>query len=242
MIVDPQQDPESIFRRPGSPMPRGMLSLEDFKAGNFPKPAEAHIVRIEKLISSSNSDADLEVIQNLLDRLVDFPHRVVVDLFSQPDAFLRLLKTNSAVRARFGDNLGTGRRDMRWLVDSHDLESPPIDEWRGAELVLATEWVTQAERAADDILNNEDSHDGQGDANMAVTPSFENHIRQMFRDIDVEQMAFMYDFTDYEVVRVNSSNILRCLKGSDGMSVMPPSSIGGPWPVFERWIGEGHPR
>ena len=82
---------------------------------------------------------------------------------------------------------------------------------------------------------------------MAVTPSFENHIRQMFRDIDIERMAFLFDLTNYDVVKENSQELLLCLKGAEGRRQMPPNSEGGPWPeewiaLFERWIQEGHPQ
>ena len=82
---------------------------------------------------------------------------------------------------------------------------------------------------------------------MAVTPSFENHIRQMFRDVDVESMMPMFDLTDYETVKEYGQEILLCLRGEDNRDRMPPISEGGPWPeewiaLLERWIIEGHPR
>lgn len=81
---------------------------------------------------------------------------------------------------------------------------------------------------------------------MATRPSFENHIRQMFRVIDVESMRNMFDLSDYATVSQFSQEILWCLKGEGGRDVMPPVSEGGPWPeewiaLFERWIEEGHP-
>ena len=82
---------------------------------------------------------------------------------------------------------------------------------------------------------------------MAVTPSFERHIRHMFRDIDVQSMESMFDLGDYNTVKQFSDQILLCLKGESGRSVMPPISAGGPWPeewieLFTRWIREGHPQ
>ena len=80
---------------------------------------------------------------------------------------------------------------------------------------------------------------------MAVKPSFEKHIRQMFRTVDVESMVNMFDLSDYQTVKQFSNEILLCLKGEGGRSVMPPISAGGPWPeewitLFERWIQEGY--
>lgn len=85
------------------------------------------------------------------------------------------------------------------------------------------------------------------DTQAVVTPSFENHIKQMFREVDVESMLFMFNLHDYDQVSQNSGEILKCLKGEDGRRQMPPISTGGPWPeewirLFERWIGAGHPR
>ena len=79
---------------------------------------------------------------------------------------------------------------------------------------------------------------------MAVKPSFANHIRQMFRDNDVNRMSFMFDLANYDEVKAASDEILKCLKG-EGRLVMPPEEEGGPWPaewitLFERWINEGH--
>lgn len=82
---------------------------------------------------------------------------------------------------------------------------------------------------------------------MNVKPSFERHIRQMFRDIDVQSMENMFDLTDYNTVKQFSDQILLCLRGEGGRPVMPPRSVGGPWPdewieLFERWIQEKHPQ
>ncbi len=82
---------------------------------------------------------------------------------------------------------------------------------------------------------------------MTVEPSFERHIRQMFRDVDVESMQSMFDLNDYDTVRQFSEQILLCLKGEGGRSVMPPEAAGGPWPeewinLFARWIKEKHPQ
>ena len=82
---------------------------------------------------------------------------------------------------------------------------------------------------------------------MAVTPSFERHIKQMFREVDIESMNSMFDLSDYQTVKQFSNEILLCLKGDGGRPVMPPASAGGPWPnewidLFARWIQEGHPQ
>ena len=78
--------------------------------------------------------------------------------------------------------------------------------------------------------------------------SFRLHIRQMFRDLDVQHMAsvgpFSIDLNDHAAVRDNAQQILDRLKNEN--DPMPPLSDDGPWPqewivLFERWIAEGHP-
>ena len=96
-------------------------------------------------------------------------------------------------------------------------------------------------------LEGPTNEDGKEGTEMTVTPSFENHIKQMFREVDIESMGSMFNLSDYQTVRQFSNQILLCLKGEDGRSVMPPISAGGPWPkewvdLFERWIKEEHPQ
>ena len=83
---------------------------------------------------------------------------------------------------------------------------------------------------------------------MAVRPSFDNHIRLMFRSIDIRHMqSVKFDLSDYEDVKAFSNDILKRLKETDDSKVMPPIEDGGPWPeewiaLFERWIDAGYPR
>ena len=68
-------------------------------------------------------------------------------------------------------------------------------------------------------------------------PSFATDIRSLFRDDDVEEMAFAFDLSDYEDVKDHAEAIYERL--SDGS--MP---CDGAWPseriaLFRRWMDEG---
>jgi hypothetical protein len=71
------------------------------------------------------------------------------------------------------------------------------------------------------------------------TPSFETHIKPLFRERDRGSMKFAFDLWSYEDVSDNAEAILGKLE--DGS--MP---CDGAWPAeqvmtFERWIGGGKP-
>ena len=75
--------------------------------------------------------------------------------------------------------------------------------------------------------------------------SFKLHIRPLMRKIDIDNMKFKFDLSQYADVVANANGILGRLNGSAG-PVMPPENQGGPWPeewiqLFERWIQEKHP-
>ena len=131
---------------------------------------------------------------------------------------------------------------MRWS----DGDGHVLDQWHGHDSKFALSW-NRSEPATDDDSEQPTNENGGEGTKMAVTPSFDKHIKQMFREVDVESMKSMFDLSDYQTVKQFSDQILRCLKGEDGQRVMPPLSAGGPWPkewidLFARWIQEGHPR
>ena len=69
--------------------------------------------------------------------------------------------------------------------------------------------------------------------------SFARDIRPLFRDTDIEEMAFAFDLGEYEDVKANAEGIHERL--ADGS--MPCDE---PWPddriaLFRRWIDEGYP-
>ena len=69
-------------------------------------------------------------------------------------------------------------------------------------------------------------------------PTFEDHIRPLFRTWDVREMDFLFDLDDYGAVRHNSTVILQRLNDGD----MPHDGWPDYWiKLFERWIAEGHP-
>jgi hypothetical protein len=71
------------------------------------------------------------------------------------------------------------------------------------------------------------------------TPSFERDIRPLFRELDREEMNYVFDLWSYNDVRTHAENILDRL--SDGS--MP---CDGEWPeeqidLFRRWMDAGMP-
>ena len=70
--------------------------------------------------------------------------------------------------------------------------------------------------------------------------SFEEEIRPLFRDEDVESMSFAFDLSSYEEVSEHATDIYARL--ADG--TMPCDA---PWPeehvdLFRTWIDAGMPR
>jgi hypothetical protein len=70
--------------------------------------------------------------------------------------------------------------------------------------------------------------------------SFQEEIRPLFRDEDVESMVFAFDLTSHEEVREHAEEIYARL--ADG--TMPCDA---PWPrekvaLFRAWIDAGMPR
>ena len=70
-------------------------------------------------------------------------------------------------------------------------------------------------------------------------PSFGRDIRPLFRELDRDEMDYVFDLWSYDDVRVHAENILDRL--SDGS--MP---CDGEWPeaqidLFRRWIDAGMP-
>jgi hypothetical protein len=77
-------------------------------------------------------------------------------------------------------------------------------------------------------------------ANAAEPPSFETHVKPMFRERDRESMTFAFDLWSYEDVSANADAILERLQEG----TMP---CDGGWPqaqidLFEGWVDVGKPR
>ena len=73
----------------------------------------------------------------------------------------------------------------------------------------------------------------------AEAPTFEEHIKPLFREGDREAMEFAFDLWSYEDVSANADEILERLR--DG--TMP---CDGAWPAdrvetFASWVGSGKP-
>lgn len=72
-----------------------------------------------------------------------------------------------------------------------------------------------------------------------MSMTFDGDIKPLFRDQDVNAMAFAFDLHDYEEVSQNASGILSRLEAGD----MPCDE---PWPperiaLFKDWIDAGTP-
>jgi hypothetical protein len=70
--------------------------------------------------------------------------------------------------------------------------------------------------------------------------SFDQDIRPLFRDSDLEEMSFAFDLGSYQDVKDNASGIVARLE--DGS--MPCDE---PWPperieLFKQWVEEGFPQ
>jgi len=73
--------------------------------------------------------------------------------------------------------------------------------------------------------------------------SFAADIWPLFRDIDIQHMAWFCDLSKYEDVRDNVDDILDRLTQT-GRRQMPPVDAGGPWSqdridLFQRWKDGG---
>jgi hypothetical protein len=69
-------------------------------------------------------------------------------------------------------------------------------------------------------------------------PSFDNDIRPLFRDKDVDEMRFAFDLSNYDEVKSNADGIYTRL--SDGS--MPCDNV---WDsdkiaLFRQWMDEGY--
>jgi hypothetical protein len=72
------------------------------------------------------------------------------------------------------------------------------------------------------------------------TPSFNRHIKDLFRATDRQAMLGSFDLWSYDDVRKHAKPILDCLRdGSmpcDG--AWPPANVA----IFERWVAAGMPQ
>ena len=77
-----------------------------------------------------------------------------------------------------------------------------------------------------------------------AAPGFENDIRPLFTDVDVEHMEDQvgFDLCDYDNMKSNAQTVYKRL--TDPNRPMPPKDSGGPWPqsqidLFQAWIAGG---
>jgi hypothetical protein len=71
------------------------------------------------------------------------------------------------------------------------------------------------------------------------SPSFEKHIKPLFRERDHNSMRFAFDLWSYDDVRAHADSILGAVKTGS----MP---CDGAWPaeqveLLERWVASGKP-
>ncbi|MDA1013175.1 MAG: hypothetical protein O3A00_01840 [Planctomycetota bacterium] len=205
----------------------------DLPSGMLPPATEPHtpndtarVDRIQQLLAGTFGEAEFDELRNLLDDFLDRPHRVIEQLFLDPDAFLAKLNAADAVREQFAMRLNpSDDRTMIW----RDATGVVIDQWISSERDIAFSWLN-------------------GDTMPNRKPSFRLHIRPMFTDNDISSMNPWFDLSNLEDVKANAAGIVERLEDKDLGRVMPPRPDRGtgPWPeewirLFKRWVSEGFP-
>lgn len=202
---------ETLIHALNRSMPCQMLRDGDFaEFGDFPATERNRLKRIavlmERMIAKSGDDSPLAEMKYQLDALIDFPHRVVVNYFVQPDHFIELLSRNSAVRNRFAQRLSLGdARLMLWKEESGSV----IDEWTREERAIAVRWLASWGTSPFDrvvqILNN--AVCGASTDVRAHGAFWRGTDRDTFVDLEIRGLPLLI------VGDGNNSNLIKALRG-----------------------------
>ena len=82
---------------------------------------------------------------------------------------------------------------------------------------------------------------------MPQTTSFQNDIRPLFTQRDIEGMKKGFNLESYDEVKKHATAIYDRIRGIDGALMPPPPPRGeGPWPqsrieLFAKWLADGFP-
>ncbi len=82
---------------------------------------------------------------------------------------------------------------------------------------------------------------------MPQTTSFQNDIRPLFTQRDIEGMKKGFNLESYDEVKKHATAIYDRIRGIGGALMPPPPPRGeGPWPqsrieLFAKWMADGFP-
>jgi hypothetical protein len=116
------------------------------------------------------------------------------------------------------------------LIGVADSLASHFGDW-GAVSRFAARAAKESTAAADAVRDRK--------AQMGDRVTYEQNIRQLFRDRDIQSMSFAFDLSSYDDVRANAEAIYDKLAAGS----MP---CDGPWPAedverFRTWIDNGSP-
>jgi hypothetical protein len=114
------------------------------------------------------------------------------------------------------------------LLGVADSLASHFGDWGAVSRFAAREPAKESKAAGDAVTDRKEQ---MGD------PTYEQDIRQLFRDRDIQSMSFAFDLASYDDVRANAEAIYERLAAGS----MP---CDGRWPAedvarFRRWIDNG---
>jgi hypothetical protein len=117
------------------------------------------------------------------------------------------------------------------LIGVADSLAGHFGDWGAVSRFVAREPANETTEAADAVIDRKEQ--------MGDQVTYEQNIRQLFRDRDIQSMSFAFDLSSYDDVRANAEAIYEKLAAGS----MP---CDGPWPAedverFRTWIDNGSP-
>jgi hypothetical protein len=117
------------------------------------------------------------------------------------------------------------------LIGVADSLASHFGDWGAVSRFAAREPAKESTAAADAVIDRKEQ--------MGDQVTYEQSIRQLFRDRDIQSMSFAFDLSTYEDVRANAEAIYEKLAAGS----MP---CDGSWPAedverFRTWMDNGSP-
>jgi hypothetical protein len=117
------------------------------------------------------------------------------------------------------------------LIGVADSLACHFGDWGAVSRFAVREPAKESTAAADAVIDRKEQ--------MGDRVTYEQNIRQLFRDGDIQSMSFAFDLSSYDDVRANAEAIYERLAAG----TMP---CDGPWPAedverFRTWIDNGAP-